>query len=969
MSSRTASLHPAESPRRHGRRNWRVTRALRSVLEPLESRTLMSIVQNMPVAPFVAHTANPAQDTIDLSKNFSDSDVPGTAVELRTSQGTIDLALTDQATPQAVSNFLHYVDSGEYNNTLFSRSVPNFVEQLGGYSLSALSQHIPIQQGVVVPGEFDQALPDQSPQVQLLAIIADDPATIGGTFTLTYQGATTSPLAFNISSGDLQTAIDGLFTQLGNGMTASVNQGSPTNRGTGYEIALNGGDGNFQLLTVDGSGLTGSNVLARCEPAKNVRGTICMALSGSTNDTATSEWFDNLADNSTNLDVQNGGFTVFAKVVSGQNVFDNVAALPVQDLSKIVGNGALTDVPLQNLTKGQTQLRFDNLVTINQAFSFPGADLTTYTVTTDNPNLIRPTVNGTSLSFQYANGRSGTAVMTVTAKAIGGSTLTKTFTVTVPDPTAPAGPVARDDAPKHISNTQVLAIFPYFNDVDNASPLDPTTLTITTPPANGSFSNNGSGGISYLPNPGFQGVDTFQYTIADMAGNVSQPATVTIDVTNPAQVTIGTSGHRALIYTEPDGTLGRLSIANGSSVITFAGANVQTSTVGGVVTVSGADATISDITVTNFGKLTATLSLSASGGADGLASLGSITSSGPMNVIAPGAVINGDVSIPGTPRFIVFATNDCTLNIGAGTVALLSIQTATDTILNSGGTLNLIRSHSWVSATGFDYLLTTNNIGRILNSGDFDESIKITANDSAINLIFASIGGLLRQGTWTINGVLGGLTAAGAGSSWALNTNNLVRFVRFAGNFTGNISCGAIGPVTIGGNMSGASIVTQASASRTFVQVPLVFVRGAMTDSHIVAPGNIGTIVTSSMTGCDIFAGVVSSLAAGAVAAAASDFNPNVHVFLRSVRTGSFTDSVINAEFITSLSLGAITTNNSGTPFGVGTHATAVFTGALDGATPLVLFGRVQLRNAAALTQFMTDHPGDQFADFKIGLV
>jgi len=55
----------------------------------------------------------------------------------------------------------------------------------------------------------------------------------------------------------------------------------------------------------------------------NVRGTIAMAKVEGNPDSATSQWFFNLADNSLNLDRQNGGFTVFGRVIgAGMSVVD-----------------------------------------------------------------------------------------------------------------------------------------------------------------------------------------------------------------------------------------------------------------------------------------------------------------------------------------------------------------------------------------------------------------------------------------------------------------------------------------------------------------------------------------------------------------------------------------------------------------------------------------------------------------------
>jgi cyclophilin family peptidyl-prolyl cis-trans isomerase len=91
----------------------------------------------------------------------------------------------------------------------------------------------------------------------------------------------------------------------------------------------------------------------------NVRGTLAMAKAEGDPNSATSQWFINLADNSGNLDSQNGGFTVFGQVVGdGMDIVDALAAVPVFNLG-----GNFPEVPLRNYLSGpatENNLLFTN---------------------------------------------------------------------------------------------------------------------------------------------------------------------------------------------------------------------------------------------------------------------------------------------------------------------------------------------------------------------------------------------------------------------------------------------------------------------------------------------------------------------------------------------------------------------------------------------------------------------------------
>src|SRR5439155_14968721 len=83
----------------------------------------------------VGKNSNPT--VIDLAAHFTDPDITNSTVRFDTSDGPINVQLFDTQSPQTVANFLSYVKSGAYNNSIFHRLVNNFVIQGGGFTFSS----------------------------------------------------------------------------------------------------------------------------------------------------------------------------------------------------------------------------------------------------------------------------------------------------------------------------------------------------------------------------------------------------------------------------------------------------------------------------------------------------------------------------------------------------------------------------------------------------------------------------------------------------------------------------------------------------------------------------------------------------------------------------------------------------------------------------------------------------------------
>ncbi len=144
-----------------------------------------------------------------------------------------------------------------------------------------------------------------------------------------------------------------------------------------------------------------------------------------------------------------------------------------------------------------------------------------------------------------------------------GGASTNVATVNVSVTAANTAPMAANDSVTTASGTPVV-IYVLANDSDpDGDTLDRTKLAITSAPAHGGVAiNKTTGGITYTPAAGYNGPDSFAYTVKDIRGATSNPATVTINVTpvNLAPVATNDSATAIIKLSRSGGWLRRLSL-------------------------------------------------------------------------------------------------------------------------------------------------------------------------------------------------------------------------------------------------------------------------------------------------------------------------------------------------------------------------------------------------------------------------
>ncbi|PIE12333.1 MAG: hypothetical protein CSA70_10000 [Rhodobacterales bacterium] len=166
--------------------------------------------------------------------------------------------------------------------------------------------------------------------------------------------------------------------------------------------------------------------------------------------------------------------------------------------------------------------------------SDPNGDPLTVTIAT-GPSNGTATVNpdGT-VHYVPDAGFTGTDTLQYTITDPDGNTDTATVTITVrPDHGGNNAPVAADDTDTTLEGVAVdVDVLGNDSDPDG----DPLTVTIASGPANGTATVNPDGTINYVPDAGFTGTDTVEYTITDPDGATdTATVTITVEPNNPTR--------------------------------------------------------------------------------------------------------------------------------------------------------------------------------------------------------------------------------------------------------------------------------------------------------------------------------------------------------------------------------------------------------------------------------------------------
>jgi cyclophilin family peptidyl-prolyl cis-trans isomerase len=141
----------------------------------------------------------------------------------------------------------------------------------------------------------------------------------------------------------------------------------------------------------------------------NVRGTLAMAKVDGQPNSATSQWYFNLADNSATLDTQNGGFTVFGQIgATDATSFTVMDAIGSKPTANVDGN-IFAQVPVVNYA-GTGPILHQNFIVVNSIDTIldPGSADFTVAASPATLNIVDGASGSTTVTVTPVNGYQGT---------------------------------------------------------------------------------------------------------------------------------------------------------------------------------------------------------------------------------------------------------------------------------------------------------------------------------------------------------------------------------------------------------------------------------------------------------------------------------------------------------------------------------------------------------------------------------
>ena len=136
--------------------------------------------------------------TLNLSANFFDAKTTNTIVQFQTPQGNINVELFDRDAPQTVTNFLAYIQAGDFQHTLFTREsnlsqiseqnpipTPFQVLQGGGFDITSAAATTPPTFATM--HAFQSANLETTGHANTVGTLAMAEATAGGNAIITNQ--------------------------------------------------------------------------------------------------------------------------------------------------------------------------------------------------------------------------------------------------------------------------------------------------------------------------------------------------------------------------------------------------------------------------------------------------------------------------------------------------------------------------------------------------------------------------------------------------------------------------------------------------------------------------------------------------------------------------------------------------------------------------------------------------------------